>query len=56
MNKNKLIAYINKRLEDWRFVLHTAYRVDKKEYISEAIAAIEELTLIKEMMEDDENV
>lgn len=55
-NKAKLLQHINNRLEDWRFILKTAYQVDKKDYISEAIAIIQELTIIKELMEDNENV
>ena len=54
--EQKIMEHIDKRLEDWKFILKKAYQVSKQDYISEAITVIQELTIIKEILEDRQNV
>lgn len=56
MNNEKLSAHINQRLEDWKCILKKARQVNKQDYISESITVLQELNIIKELMEDNDNV
>ena len=54
--EQKIMEFINKTLDDWRYIRKWANELNKPEIVLQATAVIQELYHIKEILEDDYNV